>query len=87
MKKSLTDLYRYLDRNGVVIFSWQKDNPNKKLLSKLGRTESGRKWILYYRDEKKVKEWLKEIDYTLEELKIDKWNMYCMCLARKGGED
>lgn len=83
MKKSLTDLHRYLDKNGAVIFSWQKDNPNKKLLSKLGRTKSGRKWILYYRDENTVKRWLKEIDYVLEELKIDKWNMYCVYLVRK----
>lgn len=83
MQKSLSDLYRYLDVGGVIIFSWQLRNPNKTLLSKLGKTRSGKKWVLHYRSVKTVSKWMHSFNYTQLEFKKDYFNMYCVCLARK----
>jgi hypothetical protein len=83
MKKSLSDLSGYLETGGAIIFSWQVHNPNKSLLSKLGRTRSGRKWVLHYRNIETVCEWLRALNCIPQQIRLDNFHMYCVCLARK----
>jgi len=76
-------VYAFLELGGVGIFFFQFDNPNRKLMEKLGRTKSGSPWVLFYRHPDEIAEWIKDAGFSDIELSVDRWNMYIMCTGRK----
>ena len=79
----LHEIVDNLDKDGVILIITQKDNPNKKLLEKLGKTRSGEKWKLFYREPSNIKDWMRKAGLKDISVEIDKWGMYIFCIGRK----
>ncbi|MCM8782351.1 MAG: class I SAM-dependent methyltransferase family protein [Candidatus Omnitrophica bacterium] len=83
VKHSLHEIAASLDDRGLVLFVTQMNNPNKKLIEKLGKTKQGKPWILHYRQPGILKEWMIKAGFKEINIEIDPWKMYVFCSGRK----
>lgn len=81
--KSLQDVFASLDKNGLFLFVTQMDSPNKRLIEILGKTRSGKPWVLFYREPDKLKEWMIKAGFKDVYIEIDPWKMYVFYSGRK----
>jgi len=81
--KVLKDIYENIDKGGLLIFATQKDNPSKKLMGKVCRTQNGQPWKLVYREPGLLRKWLVDIGFRGVLISVDPWGMYEFCTARK----
>lgn len=80
---SLKTIKDFLETNGLLLLITQRDNPNRKLIEKLGVTKSGKRWILFYREPPVIEKWLRDIGYRHIEIEVDPWRMYVFYKGRK----
>jgi len=71
-----------LEQNGFLLLITQQGSPNKKLIEKIGVTQSGEKWILFYRKPEIITKWLDNLGYRDIEVETDPWKMYVFYKAR-----
>ncbi|MCF7869884.1 MAG: class I SAM-dependent methyltransferase family protein [Candidatus Omnitrophica bacterium] len=71
-----------LDKNGLLLLITQQGSPNRKLIEKIGMTQSGKKWILFYRKPETITGWLNNLGYRDIDVEIDPWKMYVFYKAR-----
>lgn len=83
VKKSLKDIFSCLERDGLVIFCSQLDNPSKKLMGKVCTTHVGKSWKLYYRTPRQLRRLMIEIGYKYNIISLDPIGMYELCTGRK----
>jgi SAM-dependent methyltransferase len=83
-KKLFKEISTVIDDDGLFLFDNLIGNPNKKLLSKVGVTRSGKPWEFYYREPSLIKSWLFDEGFNKADCIRDKWNMYVLYEARKG---
>lgn len=83
VKKSLNEIISSLDTHGLLLFITQMNNPNKKLIEKLGKTKKEKSWVLFYRKPAVLKEWMDRAGFSEINIEIDPWKMYVFCSGRK----
>lgn len=85
VKEVFCQVHDSLDCGGLFVFSSQQNNPSKKLMEKVCKTDKGA-WTLYYRMPDQLKNWLKDYGFDEVEATVDPWGMYNLLTARKNGE-
>jgi len=83
VKESLLQIFEEMDYEGLLFLITQMNNPNKKLLEKLGTTRSKKAWTLIYRDPSTVIKWMEEVGYKDINFEIDFWKMFVYYKGRK----
>jgi len=83
VKKILSDIFKNLDDGGLLVFASQKDNPSKKLMSRVCKTQNGNTWDLFYRNPELFRAWLLNAGFRAAIVSVDRWGMYEFCTARK----
>lgn len=81
--KILSDIYNSIDYEGLLIFASQRDNPSRKLMSRVCTTQNGKPWDLFYRDPEWFRKTMLDIGFKSVIISIDKWGMYEFCTGRK----
>ncbi|MBF0594423.1 MAG: class I SAM-dependent methyltransferase family protein [Candidatus Omnitrophica bacterium] len=82
-KQLLKYLYSFLDGNGLLLMITQRASPNRNLIEQVGITQSGKKWILFYREPAVIVDWLTQIGFKNITFEVDPWKMYVYYRARK----
>lgn len=82
-KNMLEDIFRYMDNDGLAIFTSQADNPSKKLMATLGKKHNGEKWNIFFRTPEFLRELMIKIGFRDVIVSIDQWGMYEYCTGRK----
>jgi hypothetical protein len=79
----MREIHGSIEKGGLLLFTSQVDNPSKKLMKKLGRTQNGRPWKMRFRDAGKLRKWLIDIGFRDVIISADSWGMYEYCTGRK----
>ena len=82
-EKLLKDIYAHIDKDGLVLFTAQANNPSKKLMSKIGRKQDGTEWNIYFRTPEYLREIMLKIGFRDVVISVDKWGIYEYCTGRK----
>jgi len=83
VKKIFNDCFSNIDNNGLALFVTQKNNPNRKLIEKVGLTKTGKSWTLSYRVPEILAGWMTNAGYRDIRYTIDRWGMYIFLTGRK----
>jgi len=83
VKKFLEDIHKHLDGGGLILFTGQADNPSKKLMKYVGKTQSGGVWELHLRSPEMLRKWLLDIGFRDVIISLDQLGMYEYCTGRK----
>lgn len=83
VKKILNDIFQNLDDGGLLVFASQKDNPSKRLMARVCKTQNGSAWELFYRNPELFRTWLLNAGFRAAIVNVDRWGMYEICTARK----
>ena len=81
-RKLLKESIAGIERDGLILVVTQQNNPNKKLIERLGQKKSGESWKLFYRTPATLKEWFCEAGLHETEITADMWYMYTFCKGR-----
>jgi SAM-dependent methyltransferase len=79
----LHEIHDSIEKDGLLLFTNQADNPSKKLMKKIGRTQNGGSWKMRFRDAEKLRKWLMDIGFRDVIISEDSWGMYEYCTGRK----
>lgn len=83
VKMFLEDIHKHLDIGGLILFTGQVDNPSKKLMKYIGKTQSGEAWELYLRSPEIFRKWLLDAGFRDVIISLDNLGMYEYCTGRK----
>ncbi|OGW89287.1 MAG: hypothetical protein A3G33_02740 [Omnitrophica bacterium RIFCSPLOWO2_12_FULL_44_17] len=83
VKKVLSEIYRQLAPNGLLIMSNIKQSPSQKLMERVCTMQGSRPWVVYYRDPEVLRTWLMDVGFQFVVIGEDAWGMYNICTARK----
>ena len=79
----LKDMYRHIDKDGLVLFTSQADNPSKKLMTKIGKKQDGKNWTLFLRSPDHLRALMIKLGFRDVIISVDRWGMYEYCTGRK----
>ncbi|NQU94845.1 MAG: class I SAM-dependent methyltransferase family protein [Candidatus Omnitrophica bacterium] len=79
----LKDAYSHLEKNGLILFTAQSDNPSKKLMSKIGKKQDGQSWNMFFRTPEYLREMMINLNFRDVIISVDQWGMYEYCTGRK----
>ena len=79
----LKDIHHHLEQDGLVIFTSQLDNPSKKIMVKIGKTQNNSPWKMYFRKPEQLRKWLFNIGFRDVIVSVDKFGIYEYCTGRK----
>lgn len=82
-EKLLREIYAHIDKDGLVLFTAQANNPSKKLMSKIGKKQDGTEWNVYFRTPEYLREIMLKIGFRNVVISVDKWGIYEYCTGRK----
>lgn len=83
VKKMLNEIYDYLAKDGLIIFTSYETIKSRKLMRKTMKTTTGETWILRYRKPEYWRELLVSIGFSDVFITRDRWRMNNICTARK----
>jgi len=83
VKMFLNDINKHLDTGGLILFTGQADNPSKKLMKYVGKTQAGGAWELYLRQPETFRKWLLDAGFRDVIISLDQLGMYEYCTGRK----
>jgi len=83
VEKMLVEIYKYLQVDGLLIFSSYENLSSRKLMRKVASTSGGEEWTLYYRKPEYWRVLLHKLLYREIFILRDKWRMNNICTARK----
>lgn len=83
VKSFLRDIYNHMEKGGLILFTGQADNPSKKLMKTVGRTQSGKAWELFLRSPETLRKWLLDAGFRDVIISLDLIGMYEYCTGRK----
>src|SRR3989338_6037770 len=76
VKKVLSEIYRQLAPNGLLIMSNIKQSPSQKLMERVCTMQGSRPWVVYYRDPEVLRTWLMDVGFQFVVIGEDAWGMY-----------
>jgi len=83
VRSLLNEIYGFIEKNGLLMFTSQADNPSKKLMKTVGKTRDGSSWKMHFRDPHVLRKWMLEIGFRDVIISLDSWGMYEYCTGRK----
>ena len=83
VEEMLSEIYRFLPNEGLLVFSSYEKVVQRKLMRKTMATSTGEEWIIYCRKPEQVREILYRAGYKQIFITRDPWQMFNICSARK----
>jgi len=83
VRSFIRDSYQHLDKEGLIVFTSQRNNPSKKLMETMGRTQDGNSWRMNFREPQVLRRWLFEEGFKDIKVSVDKFGIYEFCTGRK----
>ena len=83
VQKIIKEIYDFLPKEGVIIFTSYEKLDTKKLMRKTMKTSSGEDWTLYYRKPEYWRGLLYKVGFKYITILRDQWKMSNVCYARK----
>ena len=79
----LKDAYTHIEKDGLMLFTSQADNPSKKLMAKIGKKQDGESWNMFFRAPEFLRETMIGLSFRDVIISVDQWGMYEYCTGRK----
>ncbi len=83
IKEMIKEVHKYLDKDGLFLFTNLLNNPNKKLMEKIGKKQDGKSWTTYFRKPEQLRLLLLENNFRDVIISVDRWGIYEYCTGRK----
>ncbi|HNV87163.1 MAG TPA: class I SAM-dependent methyltransferase family protein [Candidatus Omnitrophota bacterium] len=83
VRSALREIYRHLDRGGLLVMSSIQSSPSRKLMEKVCTTQKKENWVLNYREPEAVRKMMIGAGFRGVVIGQDPWGMYNVCTGRK----
>ena len=83
VKRMLFDIHSFIEPDGLLLFTSQADNPSKRLMKKIGKTQAGASWRMHFRASDILRQWMLDTGFRDVIISLDSWGMYEYCTGRK----
>ena len=79
----LKEAYQNIEKEALVLFTSQADNPSKDLMANLGKKQDGQSWNIFFRTPEHLREVMIKAGFRDVIISVDKWGIYEYCTGRK----